>query len=61
MMCVSPWAFSSVAASLISIPAFAAMLEPTMIAVGVAKPNAQGHAITKVAAALLNACSRPAP
>ena len=40
--------FSSVAASLIKIPSRAPLPTPTIIAVGVASPSAQGQAITKM-------------
>ena len=40
--------FSSVAASLTKIPSRAPLPTPTMIAVGVASPSAQGQAITKI-------------
>ena len=40
--------FSSVAASLIKIPSRAPFPTPTIIAVGVARPRAQGQAITKI-------------
>lgn len=36
------------AASLISIPAFAHLPTPTIIAVGVASPRAHGHAMTRI-------------
>src|SRR3989338_5982132 len=42
------WSFSNVAASLIKIPSFAPLPTPTIIAVGVASPSAQGQAITRI-------------
>ena len=48
-------ASSSAAPSLIRIPAFAPWPVPTMIAVGVARPRAQGQAITSTATALIKA------
>lgn len=42
------WIFSSISAPLIIIPNLAASPVPTITAVGVAKPNAHGQAITKV-------------
>ena len=48
-------ASSRLEASLISIPASAARPVPTIIAVGVASPNAHGHAITKTATAEISA------
>ena len=41
------WSFSSVAASLMRIPSLAPFPTHTMIAVGVARPRAQGQAITR--------------
>ena len=41
------------------MPAAAARPIPTINAVGVASPSAQGHAITSTATALINATSRP--
>ena len=40
--------FSNVSASLIKIPSLAPLPTPTIIAVGVASPNAQGQAITNI-------------
>jgi hypothetical protein len=40
--------FSSMSPPFIRIPYLAAMPVPTITAVGVARPRAQGHAITKV-------------
>ena len=45
------WAISSATASLIKIPCRAAAPVPTIIAVGVARPSAHGHAITRTATA----------
>ena len=52
---------SKVAMSLIKMPARAAAPEPVMIAVGVAKPKAQGQAMTNTATALMSACSIVSP
>jgi hypothetical protein len=41
--------FSRISADLIRMPWEAAIPVPTMTAVGVAKPRAQGHAMTRVA------------
>jgi hypothetical protein len=43
------------------MPRRAATPVPAMMAVGVARPNAQGQAITSTATALISACSSPAP
>ncbi len=43
------------------IPAVKPTELPTMIAVGVASPKAQGQAITKTAIAILNAKTNPDP
>ncbi|MCY1299811.1 hypothetical protein D9M70_493520 [compost metagenome] len=58
---VTPWAISRASASLIRMPWRAAAPVPAMIAVGVARPRAQGQAITSTATALSSAVSRPAP
>ena len=49
-------ACSSAAALRIRMPACAPRPVPTMIAVGVASPSAQGHAITSTATACTSAC-----
>ena len=54
-------ASSRASASLIRMPWRAATPVPAMIAAGVARPRAQGQAITSTATALINACSRLAP
>ena len=54
-------ASSSALAFLISRPSCAPRPVPTMIAVGVANPSAQGHAITSTATALTSAGVAPAP
>ncbi len=54
-------ASSSASASLIRMPWRAATPVPAMIAAGVARPRAQGQAITSTATALISACSTPAP
>ena len=54
------WAISSASASLIRMPNFAATPVPAMIAVGVARPSAQGQAITSTATARITAVSMPA-
>ncbi len=54
-------AVSSASASLIRMPCAAATPVPAMIAVGVARPSAQGHAITSTATALTIACSQSPP
>ncbi|OQC35421.1 MAG: hypothetical protein BWX63_02383 [Bacteroidetes bacterium ADurb.Bin041] len=43
----------------IKIPFFAPIPLPTIKAVGVAKPNAQGQAITRVAIEAINAAAKP--
>src|SRR5574343_344482 len=48
--------FSSVAASLIKIPSLAPLPTPTIIAVGVASPRAQGHAMTSTPTNDISAC-----
>ncbi len=58
---VTAWATSRDSASLIRMPWRAATPVPAMIAVGVARPRAQGQAITSTATALTRACSRPTP
>ena len=54
-------AISSAWTSLIKIPCLAATPVPAMMATGVAKPKAQGHAITKTATAWMSAVSKPSP
>ncbi|MCY1519778.1 hypothetical protein D9M68_545400 [compost metagenome] len=58
---LTAWATSSASASLIRMPWRAATPVPAMIAVGVARPRAQGQAITSTATALISAVSTPAP
>ncbi len=58
---VTAYACSSAWASLIKIPCLAATPVPTIIAAGVAKPNAHGHAITKTATMLIMASSNGTP
>ncbi|VWC25877.1 hypothetical protein BST28156_06135 [Burkholderia stagnalis] len=58
---VARCASSSACASLISTPWRAATPVPAMIAAGVARPSAHGHAITSTATALRIAVSAPAP
>ena len=55
---LTPCATSSASASLIKMPRFAAAPVPTMIAVGVARPSAQGQAITSTATAFKMARSQ---
>jgi hypothetical protein len=55
---VTACATSSASASLIRMPWRAATPVPAMIAVGVARPSAQGQAITSTATALISACSQ---
>ena len=49
---------SSASAFLISTPARAPRPTPTMIAIGVANPKAQGHAMMSTATAFTSACAR---
>ena len=49
------WSPSSAAALLMRTPSSAPLPVPTMIAVGVARPMAQGHAMTSTATAVVNA------
>jgi hypothetical protein len=61
---VTACATSSASASLIRMPWRAATPVPAMMAVGVARPSAQGQAMTSTATALISACSQspvPAP
>src|SRR3989338_7339098 len=51
-------ASSSASASRMIIPFSAALPVPTIIAVGVARPSAQGQATTKIATAFIRANSR---
>src|SRR3989338_1988421 len=57
------WSFSSVAASLIKMPSLAPFPTPTIMAVGVANPSAQGQAITSMltndTSAYESACAKP--
>ena len=50
---------SRLSASFIKIPFSAPLPTPTIIAVGVANPNAQGQAITKTVTAANNPCTIP--
>ncbi len=52
---------SSASAERISTPSSAPRPVPTMIAVGVASPRAQGQAMISTATAAVNACSAPCP
>ena len=54
-------ACSSASASLIKIPSPAATPVPAMMAAGVARPSAQGQAITSTATARINATSSGSP
>ena len=58
---VTRCAVSSASASLISTPCRAATPVPAMMAAGVARPSAHGHAITSTATAFRIAVSPPAP
>ncbi|MNL39295.1 hypothetical protein D3C87_1615660 [compost metagenome] len=49
---------SSASASLIKIPFLAPRPVPTIIDVGVARPKAHGHAMTRTAMPLIMACSQ---
>ena len=50
------WALSRCSPDLMSIPFSAPLPVPTIIAVGVAKPKAQGQAITSTATAFIRPC-----
>ena len=54
-------AFSKVSPFLIRIPNSAALPTPTVTAVGVAKPKAQGHATTKIDIKHVNENNKVAP
>ena len=56
---VLTWLVRSIAAaSLNQMPNLAALPMPTIIAAGVAKPKAHGHAITNTATAFIKACTQ---
>ncbi len=48
-------------ASLKSIPRLAAILIPTSVAIGVARPKAQGQAMTITEIPMISACSKSPP
>ena len=58
---VTSWARSSAAASRMRMPRRAAAPVPTMIAAGVARPSAQGQAMTRTATAFSTAADTSAP
>ena len=55
------WAISSAAAVRIIMPSSAPLPVPTMMAVGVARPSAQGQEMTSTAMARFSAAAKPAP
>ena len=55
------WAISSDAAERIMMPSSAPLPVPTMMAVGVARPSAQGQEITSTAMACFSAAGTPPP